>query len=170
MSRHTKHLGQTSLGSKGDARSHRHTHIGSIAVPGPLKWPAINAKTMLFVQDRCAKCQHASDVNYDACIRMRSDNGSLLFISEKTDGVPLSTSNNLFFSVHFTAARIPTAIFYSCLSKHLYSATAAAVVQSRQRDPCSLYYFVSFYVPEIFVRVVLCPPRTRSWRRRRKSL
>jgi len=111
MSRHTKHLGQTSLGSKGDARSHRHTHIGSIAVPGPLKWPAINAKTMLFVQDRCAKCQHASDVNYDACIRMRSDNGSLLFISEKTDGVPLSTSNNLFFSVHFTAARIPTAIF-----------------------------------------------------------
>jgi len=98
--------------------------------------------------------QHAADVNYDACIRMRPDNGSLLFISEKTDGVPFSTSNNLFFSVHFTAARITTATFYSCLSKHLYSATSATVVQSRQRDPCSFMVALCNRADHIYFHVV----------------
>ena len=31
---------------------------------------------------------------------------------------------------------------------YLYSATAAAVVQSRLREPCSVYYVASFYVQQ----------------------
>jgi len=32
------------------------------------------------------------------------------------------------------------------LQTYLYSVTAAAVVQSRLREPCSVCYFTSFYV------------------------
>jgi len=41
-----------------------------------------------------------------------------------------------------------TATLCSCLSKHIYCATAAAaaVVQSRLHEPYSVYYFASFYV------------------------
>jgi len=46
----------------------------------------------------------------------------------------------------------------------LYSAAAAAVVQSRLNEPCPVYYFASFYMRQNF-HVVLCPPRTRSSRR-----
>jgi len=41
----------------------------------------------------------------------------------------------------------------------LYPATAAVVVQSRLHEPCSLYYFASFYVRQkVSCRFV--PPRT----------
>ena len=65
----------------------------------------------------------------------------------------LPSSNNLFFSVNFRAAQSLTATLCGCLSKHLYSATAAAVVESRLYEPCSVYYLASFYVR----RKVLCP-------------
>jgi len=51
-----------------------------------------------------------------------------------------------FFSVNFRAAQSMTATWRGCLSRRiLYSATAAAVVQSRLHDLCSVIYeFASF--------------------------
>jgi len=43
------------------------------------------------------------------------------------------------FLVNFRAAQNLSATLCGCLSKHLYSATAAALVQSRLHEPCSVY-------------------------------
>ena len=52
-----------------------------------------------------------------------------------------------FFSVNFRAAQSLTVTFdVVSLNIFLYSVTAAAVVQTRLHEPCSVYYFVSFYV------------------------
>ena len=51
-----------------------------------------------------------------------------------------------------------TATLCGCFSKHLYSATAAAVVQSRLHEPCSVYYFfASFCVRRKVPRNFLLP-------------
>jgi len=47
----------------------------------------------------------------------------------------------------------------------VYSVTAAAVVESRLHEPCSVYYFASFYVRQ-YVSCSFVLPRIRSWRRR----
>jgi len=69
------------------------------------------------------------------------------------------------FLVNFRAAHSLTAItLCGSLFKHNYlcSATAAAVVQSRLREPCSVYYFTSFYVRQK-VSCSFVPSRTKSW-------
>ena len=78
---------------------------------------------------------------------------------------PLDFQQFKFFSVDFRAAQSLRATLCGCLSKQvLYSATAAAVVQSRLREPCSVYYFASFDARrKSFMK--FCPPCTRSWRR-----
>ena len=65
-------------------------------------------------------------------------------------------------SVNFRTAQSLTATLCGCPSKHFYSATAAAVVQSRLDEPCSVYYFALF-------RVVSCSfvPLSRTSSRRR---
>jgi len=67
----------------------------------------------------------------------------------------------IFFSVNSRAAKSPTATLCGCLSKHLYSATAAAVV------PLGYMNFVSCIIWRHFMRdkkfhVVLCPPPLRQ--------
>jgi len=61
------------------------------------------------------------------------------------------------FSVHIGAAESVTATVWLPRQTYLYSATAAVVVHSFTAEPCSLYYFVSFYVQYNF-HAVLCPP------------
>ena len=51
----------------------------------------------------------------------------------------------VFYLVNFRAAQSLTATLCCCFSI-LYSATAAAVVQSRLHEPYSVYYFALFYV------------------------
>ena len=55
--------------------------------------------------------------------------------------------------------RLPDVQTYLC------SATAAAVVQLLLREPCSVYYFASFYVRQKLSCSFVPSPRTRSWRR-----
>ena len=61
---------------------------------------------------------------------------------------PLEFQQFNIFSVNFRAAQSLTATLCGCrpLQTYLYFATAAAIVQSRLHEPCSLYYFALFYV------------------------
>ena len=48
------------------------------------------------------------------------------------------------------------------LQTYLYSATEAVVVQSRLHEPCSVYYFASFYVRQkkfMYFRAIVAPDR-----------
>ena len=74
-----------------------------------------------------------------------------------------STSNNVFFPVHFRAVQslIATLCLCGCRSKHScvpYSAIAAAVVQSQLHEPCSVYYFALFYARQIIFMCSFVPP------------
>jgi len=75
--------------------------------------------------------------------------------------VPPLTSYNLIFQSTLECTKSDSDFVRLPLQTHLYSATAAAVVQSRLREPRSVYYFASFYVWQKF-HVVLC---STSWRR-----
>jgi len=60
-----------------------------------------------------------------------------------------------FFSVNFRAAQSLTAAFVQLpLQAHLYSATAAAVVQSLLHEPCSVYNSALFYVRQTVSRIL----------------
>jgi len=73
--------------------------------------------------------------NHNLRIHWRRYDGALGHISTQI-------SNNFIFSVNFRAAQNLTATLCSCLSKHMYCATPAAVVQSWLHDPCLFYYLL----------------------------
>ena len=58
----------------------------------------------------------------------------------------LSTSNNLIFLSVRAAYKVTGHFMPLPFQTYLYSATAAAVVQSPLHEPCSAYYFAPFYV------------------------
>jgi len=75
---------------------------------------------------------------------------------------------HLFFSVYSTAVGLQslTATLCGYLSTHiLYSAAAAALVQSRLREPCSVYYFASFDVRHKVSSSFVPAPPPGAWRR-----
>ena len=74
---------------------------------------------------------------------------------------PPLASNNLIFQLTLECTKSDNDFVRLPLQTYLYSATAAALVQSRLREPCSVYYFASFYVWQKF-HVVSC---STSWRR-----
>jgi len=73
------------------------------------------------------------------------------------DYSPLDFQQFNFFIQLYSCTKSDSDFVRLPLQTYLYSATAAAVIQSRLHEPCSLYYFASFYARQKVSRTFVPP-------------